>query len=361
MNLEEVAKLDLTPEILARPLPTDLRVGLVGAGRVVQNSVLPAYQAGGFMPVAAADPDPEARAAVSTRWGVPRVFADYREMLDEVELDVVDLNIMWNDGLSETRLAVVRSAAERGLHVIMAKPLADTWENCLAIVEAARSSGIKLAVDQDKRYAPAYHGCGVLIRSGAVGKLISASYHYYSAVGRQHTNWFDGAHDNAVHAIDVLRTWFQAEPTEVFAHWSRRVDGIGSVYTATLMFDSGANATILFDFATRHRRQMEFVAVGETASVDGRQDVDLPGPARLRHASLRYAPHQTRALTLELPLTYAASPTTFLASRADFFEAITRDREPAVSGEDNLNTMRVLFALERSIRERQVVRLATQP
>jgi predicted dehydrogenase len=144
---------------------------------------------------------------------------------------------------------------------------------------------------------------------------------------------------------------------DVYASWSRRVDGIGSVLSAVFTFSDGANATLLYDFATRHRRQFEFVAVGEQASADGLQDQELPGPSRMRRATLRFGPHDQRGLALELPLQYALSPESYLATRLDVLQSIGSDREPWASGEHVLRTMRTLFAVKRSIADRQVVSL----
>ena len=357
-SLEEVAAVPLTPPSLAKPIPQDLRIGLIGAGRVVHNSVLPAYREAGLTPVAAADPDPEARAATRQRWGIERVFADFREMLDAVDLDVVDINIRWDVGLSPTRVAAVEEAARRGIHVLMAKPFAATYAQCRAMVDAARAGGITLAVDHNTRFAPVPHGIRSLIQAGVLGPLISASYIYHSAVGRQHTNAFDAAFDNVVHAADTLLTWFEQEPEEVYAHWSRRVDGVGSVFSGTLRFADGANATILFDFATRHRRQMDFVAVGERASIDGRQDAGAPPPATMRRPTLRYGPHTPRGLMVELPLRHTLMPGSFLASRADFLQAIHEGREPWVSAAQVLRTMRTHIALQQSSKEGRPVRPA---
>ena len=46
------------------------------------------------------------------------------------------------------RVEVVSLAADRGVHVLIAKPLAETWQQCIQMVEAAERAGIILAVDQ---------------------------------------------------------------------------------------------------------------------------------------------------------------------------------------------------------------------
>ena len=360
-SLDEILALDLVPPPLKNDIPRDIRIGLVGAGRIVHSGVMPAYRAVGIQPVAAVDPDPAARDAIRELWGVEQVFDDYRSMLDAVELDVVDINIRWDVGLSPLRVEVVTEAARRRIHVIIAKPVAETWEQCLEIVRQARAGGIKFGVDFNTRFAPAFYGCRTLIHSQALGPMISASINYHSALGRQHTNAFDAVHDVCVHAIDVLQSWYGEAPEQIYGNWSRRVDGIGSVLSATLEFASGANATILFDFATRHRRQFEFIAVGEHASADGLQDQELPGPSRLLRATLRYGPHEPRGTALELPLQYPLSPQSYLATRADLLQCIGTDRQPWASGTSILRSMSTLFALKQSIAERTPVSPSLDP
>ncbi len=358
MDLEQVRSVDLRPEPLTRDVPTDRRIGLIGAGRIVHSGVMPAYRSVGITPVAAADPDPEARRAIAEMWDVPAVYEDWREMLETESLDVVDINIRWDVGLSPMRVEAVRAAAEKGVHVVIAKPLAETWEQCRAIVDAGREAGIVLGVDQNTRFAPSFYGCRALIHAGALGPLISASIDYHSAIGRQHTNAFNAMHDVSVHAVDVLLSWFDREPVTAYGSWSRRVDGIGSVLTGTFVFDDGANATLLYDFASRQRRQFGFSAVGELASVDGLVDQELPAEARMLRATLRYGPHDPRGLAMELPLTYTLSPESYLATRLDVLQCIGTERQPWASGDSVLRTMKMLFALGRSVEEGRVVELS---
>jgi UDP-N-acetylglucosamine 3-dehydrogenase len=319
---------------------------------------MPAYRSVGITPVAAADPDPEARRMIADLWGITVVYEDWREMLDAESLDVVDINIRWDVGLSPKRVEAVEEASRRGIHVVIAKPLAETWEQCRAIVSAARDGGIKLGVDQNTRFAPAFYGCRALIEAGALGPLISASIDYHSGIGRQHTNAFNAMHDVSVHAVDILLSWFDREPVTVYGSWSRRVDEIGSVLAATFVFDDGANATLLYDFASRQRRSFSFSAVGESASADGLQDQELPASARMLRATLCYGPHEPRGLAMELPLQYTLSPESYLATRLDVLQSIGTDREPWASHDNVLRTMKTLFALGRSVDEKRVVELA---
>jgi predicted dehydrogenase len=294
---------------------------------------------------------------MSRIWGVEHCFQDYREMIQAMDLDVLDINIRWDVGLSPLRVEIVETAADLGIHVIVAKAMAEHWRQCVRMVDVTQAAGVKLAVDHNTRYAPAFFAAGALLRAGALGKPLSASINYHSALGRQHTNAFNAAHDVCVHGVDILLSWFDHEPREIYARWSRRVDGVGSVLAAIFEFDDNVTATLLYDFATRHRRQFEFIAVGEAASIDGLQDQELPAPSRMRRSTLRYGPHANRGLALELPLQYTLSPESYLATRADLFQAIRNGGEPWVSGRNVLRTMRCLYALLESVRAGLPVKL----
>ncbi len=359
MQLEEIVKVDLRPEFFGRSAPPDLRIGLVGFGRIVNNNVMRAYRAGGLSVVAAADPAPAARERATRQWGVPAVYADYREMLERERPDVIGINMRWDQGMSATRLEAVAVAAERGIHVLIAKPLAETYEQCEEIVRLARAGGIKLAVDQNTRFAPSFFGVRALIRAGAIGELLSASICWNAARGIQHRPDFDAVHDVTIHQVDALLSWFDREPVRVLGHQTRRAPN-GSVFAATLVFDHGANATIRDDFATESRRSWDLMAVGEDGSIDGLEDIDVPeaGQPRMLRGTLRVGLHRLPGVSVELPLSYRHAPESFLASMGDLLQAVETGREPWASGENVLRTMRTLFALERSAREGKEIYLA---
>lgn len=352
LDLEQIAALDLRPRALREPVPIDLRVGMIGLGRFVNNNVLPAYRGRGYQVVAAADPDPEARERIRSRFGIEAVYADYRQMLDTQRLDVVDINLRWDRGMSPARVEAVEAAAAHGVHVQIAKPLAETYEQCLAIVDAAARGGIKLAVNQNSRYAPTYFGAGELIRQGAIGPLIAAGIAWDAARGLQHRPDFDAVHDVTVHQVDIVLSWFDREPTLVFADQTRKT-AAGSVVAVTLRFDDGTNATIRDDFASELRRSWPMTAVGELGSIDGTDDIEIPEPGQPRMARgyLRVGRHALPGVSVDLPLAYRYAPESFASTMGDLLLAIRHDDEPWASGTNVLRTMRTLFAIERSIAE----------
>jgi predicted dehydrogenase len=337
-------------------VPSDLRIGMIGLGRFVNNSVLPAYRARGYNVVAAADPDAEARERVRARYGIEAVYPDYRQMLDAEHLAVVDINLRWDRGMSAARVDAVGEAAARGIHVHIAKPLAERYDQCVAMVTLAAAAGIKLAVNQNSRYAPTYFGAGELIRQGVIGPLIGAGIAWDAARGLQHRPDFDVVHDVTVHQVDILLSWFDREPSLVFADQTRRTKA-GSVVAVTLSFDDGSNATIRDDFASELRRSWPMTAVGELGAIDGTDDIEIPEPGQPRMARgyLRLGLHALPGVAIDLPTAYRYAPESFASTMGDLLLAIRHGDEPWASGSNVLRTMRTLFAIERSIAEHMPV------
>src|SRR5687767_12236278 len=69
------------------------------------------------------------------RFGIPNAYESADEAFDREKPDFVDVTTR-----PESHLALTRTAAERGVHVISQKPMAPTWEDCVAMVEACEAA-----------------------------------------------------------------------------------------------------------------------------------------------------------------------------------------------------------------------------
>jgi predicted dehydrogenase len=356
VRIEDVLALELRPPALTEPVP-GLRICMVGLGRFVQNNVLAAYRSRGYNVVAACDPSEEARSRVTREWPVPRIYADYREMLDEEHPDVVDINLRWDRGMGAKRIEVVEACAARGIHIQLAKPLGATWEECSRMVEIAAKHGVLLSVNQNSRYAPSFYATGVLIRKGVLGELLSAHLAWDAARGLQHRPDFDAVHDVSVHQVDVILSWFGEQPEVVFADQTRKAE-VGSVLNVVMRFSNGASGSIRDDFASELRRSWPFNVVGELGSADGTDDIEVPeaGQPRMERGSVRVGFHRHPGAAVELPLKYRYAPESFATAMGDLLQCIESGAKPWANGDNVLRTMRTLFAVEESIRTRQPVR-----
>ena len=97
--------------------------------------------------VGACDSDPETAAQIASDNGSPS-FTDWRELLDKV--DVVSVATP-----TETHCEIACAFLERGVHVLVEKPIALTLDEADKMIVAAERSGAKLMVGQLERFNPA--------------------------------------------------------------------------------------------------------------------------------------------------------------------------------------------------------------
>ena len=161
--------------------------------------------------------------AIAEENGVP-YYVDFYEMIKVGGFDCV---ILVTPDQIHREHAV--AALEAGYHVLCEKPLAQTIEDCEAMVEAAKKSGLKFMTGQVCRKAPGFVKAKELVAEGKIGELFYVESEYahdyeflkpewrkdpvklrYSIVG------------GGCHAIDLLR-WIAGDPTKVMALANRKV------------------------------------------------------------------------------------------------------------------------------------------
>jgi predicted dehydrogenase len=132
-----------------------VKVGLIGLGEVAQVVHLPVLEALGdrFAVHALCDVSPTLLTAMGDRYGVPdeRRHADFRTLVAEDGLDAV---LVLNS--DEYHADCVVAAAERGLHVLVEKPMCIAPSEADAIVAARDAAGVQVMVGYMRRFAPAF-------------------------------------------------------------------------------------------------------------------------------------------------------------------------------------------------------------
>jgi predicted dehydrogenase len=146
-------------------------------------------------------------AAAARRVGAAHHYTSI-EQLDRDEVDGVFL-VLPNPQHAPYAIA----AAQRGLHVIVEKPMAPTLAECRAMIAAARDAGVTLAVAHCMAWAPPVVKAQELVAGGAIGTPISGSISAsWNASApdpwRQSDTTEQGGgplHDAAVHSLDTIQ------------------------------------------------------------------------------------------------------------------------------------------------------------
>ncbi len=202
-------------------------VGIVGSGFISEIHATSFAQARGAEMVAVASRQDDRARDFASRHGIPRVVADYRELIALPEVDVICLGVP-NDLHHEMTVA----AARAGKHVIIEKPLCRNLREGREMVAAGKENGVHLFYAEELCFAPKYVRAKELVDSGAVGDVFlvkQAEMH-----DGPHADWFwdversggGVALDMGCHAIEFFR-WMLGKPPikSVYAQMGTYVHG----------------------------------------------------------------------------------------------------------------------------------------
>lgn len=133
--------------------------------------------------VAVASPTPGNAAQLAKRYGIPRVFTDYREMLKENDIDMVTIATP-NHLHAEMTLECARS----GKHIVCEKPLATTLEEGEQMLHEAQKRGVLLMYAEELFFTPKYVKAKEMADEGAFGRihLVKQSEKHFGP----HSPWF---------------------------------------------------------------------------------------------------------------------------------------------------------------------------
>ena len=156
-----------------------IRVGVIGVG-VIGKGHLQGYAGmGGVEVVAIADIDEAELERVAAQHGIPHTYADFRKLLERDDVQAVDVCLHNN-----LHAPVTIAALKAGKDVYCEKPIAGSYCDGRAMVEAARGLGRKLhiqlasLVDKETRVARQ------LIDRGKLGRVFHAHSTGYRRRGR---------------------------------------------------------------------------------------------------------------------------------------------------------------------------------
>lgn len=165
-----------------------VRIGIVGCGRVMQGPYMQLIERlaarGLARVVMACDIREQARAVARDRFGIPFVTADYRDLIndDEVELVMV-LSAMPAHG------SVTRAALEAGKHVLVEKPMAVSLAEAREIIKLASQSPGYLVCAPHVILSNTFQTMWRHIQAGNIGKPLTARA-LYGWAGPSWAPWF---------------------------------------------------------------------------------------------------------------------------------------------------------------------------
>lgn len=179
---------------------------------------------------------------IAARFDVEHSYTDYRELLENPEVEAVNVVTMW-DQHTEPTLAALAA----GKHVFLEKPMASTLDDCRAIVAAAEKARGFLMVGHICRFNPRYAAAKQEIAAGKIGKIISlyARRNVPARVTDDILNKIGPIIGDGIHDTDLMLWYTGARIESAYAQTTRMRDRKHPDLGWTMYrFDSGATGVL---------------------------------------------------------------------------------------------------------------------
>ena len=334
------------------------RIGLIGAGNISETHARAAQALSDTEIVAVYG----ANAARAARLAADCGAAAYPE-LSAFLAHPMDLVIIGSPSGLHAEQGI--AAAERGLHVLVEKPLDITTKRADALIDAADRAGVKLGVLFQDRVQASFVRLHQALAAGRLGRPLVASARVrwyrppeYYRESRWRGTWaLDGGGalmNQGIHTVDLL-LWLLGPVRRVSAVAATELHSIEVEDTALawLEFASGAVATYEATTAAYpgYRRRMELSTTAGTIVVEHDRVV----------AADTREPYEEPVSTEGLDTNASASSPIVSDGRGhqrlieDFIASIESDRPPTCSGTEGRRSLAVVEAIYESARSGKIV------
>lgn len=318
------------------------RIGILGTGGIV-DSHLEAYRSAGWEVAAIWNRTRStAEAKAAAYFPGARVANDWRDIAGADDIDVIDATLH-----PVHRLEMIEAALRAGKHVLSQKPFAEDLDTAERLVRLADDCGVRLAVNQNGRWAPHFAWMREAVRAGLIGEVISA----HLSVHWDHS-WTAGTEfdriedlilfDFGVHWFDFLASILGPRATSILATTSRasgQKNRVPLLAQALIRLDGG-QASLALDGAVATGARDQTVICG-TAGMLTSQGPDLGQQIVTLTTAEGVAQPDLRGTWFN---------DGFRGTMGELLAAIEEDREPLNAAKGNLRSLAMAFAAVTSAR-----------
>jgi len=289
-------------------------------------------------------------------------YNDYKKMIDENELELV--SIATDSGV---HAEIALYCIEKGINVIIEKPIAMSMTDADAIVKLAKEKNVKVAACHQNRFNLAVQEMRTALETGRFGKLSHGSIHvrwnrnqaYYDQAKWRGKWASDGGAlmNQCIHGIDLLRWMLGDEIDEIYGvtrqqfHHYLEAEDVGM---AVIKFKNGAVGTVegtVNVFPKNLEETLYLFGENGTVKLGGKStnNIDV-----WDFSDTDEKDESNKGLQEATSNVYGNGHTSLFA---DMINAIIEDRDPYVSAIDGRNALEVVLAIYKSQKTGKPVKL----
>ncbi|MFH1920154.1 MAG: Gfo/Idh/MocA family oxidoreductase [Planctomycetota bacterium] len=323
-------------------------IALIACGGITKHH-LTAYRKAGYPVVALCDVAVKrARERRAEFFPEAKVYRDWRDVLRRDDIEVVDLAAH-----PLARAEMIRASLDAGKHVLSQKPFVMDLDFGRRMADLADKKGVKLAVNQNGRWAPHFSYMRHAIRAGLIGDVSAA----HLSVHWDHS-FLKGTpfekikhlilYDFAIHWFDMLTCFLgNRRPERVYASVARTdTQPIAPPLLAQALVEyEGAQASLVFDAHTQFGPQDRTYVTGTKGTLSS------IGPD-LKSQKVTLTTAEGRASPRLHGRWFSDG---FHGTMGELLSAIEENREPENGARENLKSLALSFAAVASAERRRPV------
>lgn len=291
--------------------------------------------------VAIADPDEVLVKKLSKKYGC-KGYIDYKDMLESEKLDVVSVAVP-----TELHKKVAFDLIEKGIPMLLEKPISGTVTDGQEIIDSAKKAGVKLMIGHIERFNPAILELKKRLDAGELGRVFKIDV---NRVGPFPVRIRDVGVvvDLAVHDIDIIRYLTGSEVKRIRSEIDRRINSEHEdLLKALLRLENGTICDLNIDWLTPTKIR-ELYITGEKGMFKVNyitQDIYFYENSIIDSSKSSYTDVVKGVLEGKMTRFFIPKKEPLLAEIEHFVDCVENDLDPLVSGEDGLKAL----ALAREI------------
>jgi len=237
-----------------------MRVAVIGVGNMGQHHARNYSEIGDVELVAVADISEKLGKPLAERFGC-KYYKNYKDMLEKEQLDIVTIAVP-----TKFHKDVALDCIEKGINILLEKPIAGNVRDAKKIVEKAKEKGVKFTVGHIERFNPAVIKLKEMMDKGKLGEIVSIGN---TRIGPMPPQIKDAnvVIDIGVHDIDLINWFYGKLPTQILATGGNALNKMQSDYVNIFMKYGNKSGSVQANWITPAKvRQM--VVCGTKAYVE---------------------------------------------------------------------------------------------
>jgi len=220
-----------------------IRCGVIGLGWFGEHHVDALKELPMAEVIAVCTRRPDRVKEVAEKYGVPKAYTNYHDLLADNDIDMVTVVTHVSDHVQPTV-----DALRAGKHVFLEKPMADSKEECDQIIAEVDKSDKCFMVGHICRFDTAYALAKEEIEAGHIGQILTmhARRNLAKWITESHLQKISALFGDGVHDLDLMFWYSGAKPKNVYAQTLNTRPHLPYADLGWAMFrlDSGAIAVI---------------------------------------------------------------------------------------------------------------------